>query len=115
MSYSNDYNEIKNGLNNYIHSLLKACYFQDEKVKKQFVIASLTEASLDIASNTEDQNYLYTVKPLIRANIIILKTRITNLQSAKKIANNKSNDIDLKIQEYNQAIVILENLIKIIN
>lgn len=108
MAYSNDQNEIRSGLVNYIGALLKSSNYKDN-VGKQTVASILTEETLKLAQNEEGIFNLYVLKPMIRGVIIIFKQRIVELSKLPK-----SEQISSKIEEYQHIISSLEELVNMI-
>lgn len=109
--YSNDYNQIKNGLVNYTGSLLRACPFDGEKASRQFVAATLIEEALNLIKNNDNETYeMYVAKPLIRANIIVLENRKNTLKQLPQTESVKET-----IKSYEDNIEFLNNIVKSIN
>lgn len=104
--YSNDYNQIRAGLTNYIGSLIKACPYEGMKASRQYVTATLIEEAMKIIEGDNNTPDLYIAKPLLRANIIILKKRILELEKLPQVAQVKE-----KIQDYNETINLLTELV----
>lgn len=106
--YSNDYNQIKNGLVNYTGSLLKACPFDGELASRQFVAATLIEEALNLIKNAgDDVTYeLYVAKPLLRANVIVLENRKNKLKELPQTTSVKET-----IKSYEDNIEFLNNII----
>ena len=105
--YSNDYNQIKNGLVNYTGSLLKACPFNGELASRQFVAATLIEEALNLIKNSDDLTYeLYVAKPLLRANVIVLENRKNKLKELPQTTSVKET-----IKSYEDNIEFLNNII----
>lgn len=104
--YSNDYKQIRNGLVNYVGSLLKACPFDGEKASRQFVAATLIEEAMILMKddNTFD---MYVSKPLLRGNVVILENRKNALKELPQTSNVKET---IKIYENN--IEFLNSLIQ---
>ena len=107
--YSNDYKQIRNGLVNYIGSLLKACPFEGEKAARQYVAATLIEEALDLMKNEESYD-MYIAKPLLRGNKIVLQNRKNEIAKLPQ-----SNGIKATIKTYEDNLDFLNNLINSIN
>ena len=107
--YSNDYKQIRNGLVNYVGSLLKACPFDGEKASRQFVAATLIEEAMALMKDDTAFD-MYVSKPLIRGNIIVLENRKNALKELPQTSNVKET-----IKLYEDNINFLNNLIKNIN
>lgn len=107
--YSNDYKQIRNGLVNYVGSLLKACPFEGEKASRQYVAATLIEEAINLMKE-EDTFDMYISKPLVRGNIVFLKNRKNALEQLPKTTNVKET-----IKKYEDTIEFLDSLIKNIN
>lgn len=82
--YSNDYGQIKNGLSNYVGSLLKACPFQGKNASRQHVAAALIEEALNLMKNEDNSIELYVAKPLLRGTNIVLQSRIKEISALPK-------------------------------
>lgn len=101
--HSNNQREIRQGLVNYIGALLSSSPYSKEDAK-QNVIAVLAEESLNL-SRKEDNSYdIYTLKPLLRAVVLILKQRCEELKSLPM-------DVKKISREYYNTINHLETLI----
>lgn len=107
--YSNDYKQIRNGLVNYIGSLLKACPFDGEKAARQYVAATLIEEALDLMKNDETYD-MYVAKPLLRGNKIVLQNRRNEILKLPQ-----TNGIKGTVKTYEESIEFLNNLIESIN
>lgn len=83
--YSNDYTQIKNGLVNYIGSLLEACPFDGIKASRQYVAATLIEEAIKLMKDEENHFDLYVTKPLLRATSLVYKDRVNVLSEVKNI------------------------------
>lgn len=107
--YSNDYKQIKNGLVNYVGSLLKACPFEGENASRQYVAATLIEEALNLMKEDETYN-MYVSKPLLRANKIILENRRNELLNLPQTINVKDT-----VKQYEDNINFIKNLVDNIN
>lgn len=103
--YSNDTQQIRNGLVNYIGSLLNASPFKG-KAAKQHVIGSVVEEALKMAINEDGTVDMYSAKPFFRASKIIFEKRISELQNLPSTGAVKSQLVD-----YKHTINMLNNLI----
>lgn len=103
--YSNDYNQIRNGLNNYVGSLLMACPFEGMKASRQYVAATLIEEAMKLMKNEDNTIELYVTKPLLRGTNVVLKDRVKALSALPK---NIATD---KILKYNDCIDTINELI----
>jgi hypothetical protein len=104
--YSNDYNQIRAGLTNYIGAMIKACPYEGVKASRQYVAATLIEEAMQIIEGDSVTPDMYVAKPLLRANIIVLKKRILELQKLPQVAQVKE-----KIEQYNNTIELLNELV----
>lgn len=107
--YSNDYKQIRNGLVNYIGSLLKACPFEGEKASRQYVAATLIEEALELMKN-DDTYDMYIAKPLLRGNKAVLQSRKNEILKLPQ-----TNGIKGTVKLYEDNIEFLNNLIDSIN
>ena len=107
--YSNDYKQIRNGLVNYIGSLLKACPFEGEKASRQYVAATLIEEALELMKN-DDTYDMYIAKPLLRGNKAVLQNRKNEILKLPQ-----TNGIKGTVKLYEDNIEFLNNLIDSIN
>lgn len=104
--YSNDYNQIKSGLTNYVGSLIKACPYEGMRASRQYVAATLIEEAMKIIEGDKETPDMYVAKPLLRANIILMKKRINELSKLPQVAQVKE-----KIEEYNKCITYLTDTV----
>lgn len=107
--YSNDTQQIRNGLVNYMGSLLMASPFEG-KAAKQHVIGSVTEEALKMAINEDGTIDMYAAKPFFRACKIIFEKRILELESLPS-----NGAINNQLVNYKHTINMLNNLIDNIN
>lgn len=103
--YSNDTQQIRNGLVNYMGSLLVASPFEG-KAAKQHVIGSVTEEALKMAINEDGTVDMYAAKPFFRACKIIFEKRILELTNLPSTGAVKAQLVD-----YKHTINMLNNLI----
>lgn len=104
--HSNDYTQIRAGLVNYVGSMMKACPYEGMKATRQYVAASLIEEAMTIIEGEEKTPDMYVAKPLLRANLILIKKRIAELSKLTQVAQVKE-----KIAEYNTYAKFLEEII----
>lgn len=104
--YSNDNTQIRNGLTNYIGSLLKAVPF-DGKASKQVVIAILIEEAFKLSLDENGEMDMYCLKPILRQTKIIFEKRKLSLQEMPQIQSVKK-----QIDDYTSNIEMLNELIK---
>ena len=94
---SNDsYNQIRNGLTNYLFSCLASLGTLDEEDAKQVLIGILQEET-DKLSKKDDEYDIYVLKPLFKLLIRILENRIQKLKqlnNTESAINNYKNIID---------------------
>lgn len=107
--YSNDYKQIKNGLVNYVGSLLKACPFEGEKASRQYVAATLIEEALNLMKEDDTYN-MYVAKPLLRGNKIVLENRKNELLNLPQTASVKDT-----VKQYEDNINFIKSLVDNIN
>lgn len=101
----NKYEEIRNGLNNYIFSCLQAIPFEGNKAKH--VLSSiLLEESLKISRDENNELNMYAVKPILKACIVILIERINSI---KKLPS--SEQIRIQINNYEEVNNFLNTLV----
>lgn len=103
--YSNDTQQIRNGLVNYIGSLLIASPFE-EKAARQHVIGMVTEEALKMAMNEDDTIDMYSAKPFLRACKIIFEKRVLELDQFTS-----NNVVKGQVIDYKNTINMLTNLI----
>lgn len=104
--YSNDYNQIRSGLTNYVGSLINACPYEGMKASRQYVAATLIEEAMKIIEGDSNTLDLYVAKPLLRANVIVLNKRIAELEKLPQVEQ-----VKIKINEYKNCISQLNELI----
>lgn len=107
--YSNDYKQIRNGLVNYVGSLLKACPFDGEKASRQYVAATLIEEALNLIKENDTYD-MYISKPLLRGNKIVLENRKNEILKLPQTQGTKNT-----IKLYEDNIKFLNSLIESIN
>lgn len=108
--YSNDYNQIRAGLTNYIGSMIKACPYEGMKASRQYVAATLIEEAMKIIEGDNNTPDMYVAKPLLRANVLLIKKRITELSKLPQVAQVKE-----KIQEYDKCATYLTEIVNSTN
>ena len=104
--YSNDYNQIRSGLTNYIGSMINACPYEGMKASRQYVAATLIEEAMKIIDGDKETPDMYVAKPLLRANIILINKRINELAKLPQVAQVKE-----KIQEYKKCANYLTEIV----
>lgn len=107
--YSNDSNQIRNGLVNYIGSSLKAVPYEGNAAK-QHIIAMLLEEGLSLGISADETLDMFCMKPFFRSCKIIFEKRIIELE---KLPDNSS--VKDQLQEYKSVIKTLSKLINNIN
>lgn len=75
ITLNKEYNQVKNGLTNYVGAMVKATTFESDKAARQFVAASLIEEALVLMRNEEELLDLFVSKPLLRATAALLEER----------------------------------------
>lgn len=107
--YSNDQNQIKAGLVNYMGAMINASSFKDTKAARHSVVALVLEETLNLCKDEEGLYDLLICKPLLRANINILKQRINCLSELPQDTLIKD-----KINSYKTIINELEKILEIV-
>jgi hypothetical protein len=103
--YSNDMTQIRTGLVNYIGAMAKATGFEG-KAANQIVAAALIEEALKLSQVDGETCDLYVIKPLLRANIFILKQRCAQLAVLRSMAATE------KARQYREIIQAYEDMTK---
>lgn len=106
MLYSNDYNQIKVGLINYIGSMLNACPFDGMKASRQYVAATLIEEAINLMKNDDNHFDMYVSKPLLRGTSLLFKDR-DNVLSTLNMPK-----VSEKREEYMKLYTYIDNLVK---
>ena len=101
--YSNDQNQIKQGLVNYIGALLSSSPYSDLDSRQNITAILLTEI-LKLSEDEDGLYNLYVLKPLFRTIILILKQRCVEMS---KLPIDSSSSVN----KYNQVIMTLEELL----
>lgn len=104
--YSNDYNQIKAGLINYVGAMLKACPFEGMKSSRQYVAATLIEQAIDLMKDDDNHFDMYVSKPLLRGTSLLLKDRDIALSTLNMPK------VSEKRKEYKELYTYIDNLIK---
>lgn len=104
--YSNDYNQIRAGLINYIGSMIKACPYEGMKASRQYVAATLIEEAMKIIEGDNNTPDMYVAKPLLRASSLLMRKRIIELSKLPQVAQVKE-----KIQEYDKCATYLTEIV----
>ena len=84
MAYSNDQQQIRAGLVNYIGAMLSASKFDNEKVARHSVVAILLEEAMRLCKDEDGYFDMYTCKPIIRLVSAIAKQRAILLEELPK-------------------------------
>lgn len=106
MAYSNDMTQIRAGLVNYIGACLNASPFES-RAARHTVASILIEEALNLSQEEKDVPYdLYVLKPMLRANAILYKQRIQELE---KLPNSKP--VSEQIDTYKRMLEDVSNLI----
>lgn len=101
-----NFNDIHNGLTNYIGALLDSIQGLDKQESRQEVVALLLEESLNLSKN-DDGNYdLFVIKPFLRSFKVIFCERINEL---KKLPPDITGS---KINMYENFIIEIDNILK---
>lgn len=110
MAYSNDPNQIRAGLTNFIGALVNASH-TPIKDSKQQVIAVLIEEALKIMQSEREDKVIdmYLSKPLLRATKIFYEQRIAEIE---KIRKHDTKTADENIKRYKQSIFLIEELLR---
>ena len=108
--YSNDFTQIRAGLTNYVGASLKAVNLPTDKAKKQAVSAMLIEEAIKLSTDEDGNIDLYTIKPVYRATVNLLKIRIAELNELPS-----SVEIQSTIAGYQVVVKKLDTLIANIN
>lgn len=101
----NNFEEIRNGLTNYIFSCLSAMPYEGDQAK-HFLVSILTEEALKISKDDKEQTVMFAVKPILRAVVLIFTERIKCLKEIES-----SEIVNEQISEYNKLISTLSDLI----
>ena len=104
----NNFEEIRNGLTNYIFSCLSALPYEGNEAK-HFLVSILSEEALKISKDENDETVMFAVKPMLRACIVIFTERIKCMKEIES-----SEVVKEQISEYNKLISTLTDLINTI-
>lgn len=108
--YSNDMTQIRAGLVQYIGAMMKASGYEG-KAANQIVAAALIEEALKLSQLEGNVCDMYVLKPLLRANIFVLKQRCVELKKIPVEAEAKI-AIATTIKRYEEIIQVYENMTK---
>lgn len=108
---NNNFDEIRNGLTNYIFSCLSAMPYEGDEAK-HFLVSILTEEALNISKDSDNKISMFAIKPILRACLIIFNERINILQSVATSQRGAHDVIQPQIDKYNQVIDTLNYLIE---
>lgn len=106
--YSNDQNEIRCGLVNYIGAILNSSPYDNPKAIKHNTVAVLLEEAMKLCKDQDGIFDMYTCKPFLRATLNIIKQRYNELTSLP----NKTPEINKLTEKYLTMHDILEEIIK---
>lgn len=112
MNDNNSTKTIRSGLTNYIGALLNASVLNPNEAKHD-IVAMLTEESLKLAKIDNDYYDLFTLKPLLRAVVIIYQNKVNllNQDLQKDIPPMIKEQLLEKQKIYNQMIQMTNKLI----
>ena len=82
--YSNDQQQIRAGLVNYIGAMLTASKFENDKAKKHSVVAILLEEAMHICKDENGEFDMFACKPIFRLVEGIAKQRLALLSALPK-------------------------------
>jgi hypothetical protein len=101
----NNFEEIRNGLTNYMFSCLSAMPYKDKEAK-HFLVSILLEEALSISKDENEKIDLFAIKPMLRACNLIFTERLKCLKEIE------SSDLVIdQINDYNTLIKIISELI----
>lgn len=101
-----NFNEIRNGLTNYIFACLNSLPYEGDKAK-HVLVSILTEESLKISQDENNQINMYAIKPILKSIIYIFNERINCLKQLET----SNEQINKQILEYNNIISYFNQLI----
>ena len=84
MSYSNDQQQIRAGLVNYIGAMLASSKFDNDKVARHSVVAILLEEAMALCKDEDGYFDMYTCKPILRLVSAIAKQRANLMEDLPK-------------------------------
>lgn len=102
---SENFEEIRNGLTNYMFSCLSAMPYEGNEAK-HFLVSIMTEESLKIAKDADSNTNMFAIKPILRACVLIFTERLTALEDI-----DSSELVIEQINNYNKLISTLNGLI----
>lgn len=109
--YSNDMTQVRAGLVNYIGAMIKASGYEG-KAANQLVVAALIEEALKLSQVDSEACDMYVLKPLLRANIFVLKQRCVELTKLSSLEPEAKIAIASSIKRYEEIIQTYENMTK---
>jgi hypothetical protein len=109
--YSNDMIQIRAGLVNYIGAMIKASQLEGKEAN-QVIAAALIEEALKLSQLEGNSCDLFVLKPLLRANIFVLKQRCKELFKIESIGSDSKIAIATTIKRYEEIIQTYENITK---
>ena len=86
----NNFEEIRNGLTNYIFSCLSATPYKGNEAK-HFLVSLLAEEAIKISKDDDNSINLFAIKPVIRAVILIFTERIKCLKEIESCQHTSRN------------------------
>lgn len=108
--YSNDLDQIRAGLVNYIGACVAASPFEG-KAARHTAVSIMMEESLKLAQEKAGEPFdLYVLKPMLRATSLLMKQRKAELDKLPH-----TQEVKQKIGEYGQLATQLDDIIKLIN
>ena len=101
---SNDMQSVRNALTNFIGALALAIPLEPRFVKQE-IAAVLMEEVLKLSQDENGVYELFTLKPLFRAQIAILKQRVSELQTLPAaVAKDQISRYEEMISEYERLV-----------
>lgn len=73
--YSNNIEQIRAGLVNYIGAMLTSSNLEDDRAKKHSVVAILLEEAMNLAKDENGNHDIYVCKPALRLTANIARER----------------------------------------
>lgn len=104
----NNFDEIRNGLTNYVFSCLAAMPYEGDQAK-HFLVSILEEEALKIGKDESGKFNMFAIKPLLRACNAVFTERIDCLKEIES-----SLAIQQQIEEYALLITTIDKLINTI-
>ena len=104
--YSNDFNEIRAGLVNYIGSALNSYQLATNSKSKHLVVAMLIEEAIALSKDADGEINIEDIKPLLKGCKLLADSRIKYLE---KLGIDHKNSAT---QNYVKCSDALDNIIK---